>query len=534
MRFLSLLLMCFWSFASTAQTGSDIYRLFPVLECPAIGDEFEKMLSKLESIKVSIKENANCENIALQVKSLEDLVVNDREEVVAIIRRKQAEGQTPVAEGQPSQQVPGQGQGPSLNDQEAETIRAYAENVTKKVAALNDLFLRNNQCFQDDNADQQLTTLAGFVSEASQLVGSLSGPWGVPIALAGNVVAGFMTGLDQVLKSRAGFDYSKKEQWSSYVQNLCTYHSYRDQIDHLLNPQARISELNELKTDLDQQITLMTKSCAECRSIEEVFKSRTDLSSDLMKVMVNPQVVSADHRLAKPFGTYTLHSLGLRDWVVREIDRIQEESQSYWSDVAGRHILYRAKEEIEAFLLHREAPRFLDHQNFASERDHSAFIRFLAGDGRSLYEQLEDANGQVIQLKFGRRDLWNPLNIFRALVINPLNFAPLPEESDDLKYSWAHFRDQSLMKFGAAQTTTQVVQSFCSFFKHSGHYSPAIRNQCTSEVLKRLTFEQSQLAGELTTAKINSGLRPMSLPELERIPYSQNKLEALRKAVSSW
>src|SRR4051812_44620193 len=106
-----------------AQSSNDVYRLFRVLECPAVGDEYEKMVSRLDSIKASIREGANCANVSLQVKSLEDLVATDRSAVMAIV------------DGSKDQ---------ALTDDQAKQVRDYAENVTKKVAALSDLFLHNN------------------------------------------------------------------------------------------------------------------------------------------------------------------------------------------------------------------------------------------------------------------------------------------------------------------------------------------------------------------------------------------------------
>ncbi|NJM10495.1 MAG: hypothetical protein HC883_06530, partial [Bdellovibrionaceae bacterium] len=435
--------------------------LFPVLECPAVGDEFDENDSKLDSIKAAIKQDANCKNVELQVKSLEDLVVKDREEVMAIVS---------------------QGQTESLNAEQAAKVRQYAENVTKKVSALNELFTRSNQCFKEDEADKQISTLAGFVSEASGLVGSMTGPWGAPIAMAGNVVAGFLTGLDQILKTRTRYDFSKRDQWTSYVQNLCTYHSFRDQIDHLLNPQAKISQLKELKFKLDLQIRMMTSSCEECQSIERVFNAQTNTPSSELKVMLNAEVGAADRRFSKPYGTYTLQSLGLRDWVTKEMSRIEKEARSYWSDISGRHLLYRAKEEIEQFLLQREAPRFLAHQVAQSRTDYSNFEHFLWGEGRTLYYKLETINPNIIQRKVKYVDWSKPLDMMRALVIGSLDFSLLPktDEGEDVKYSWTHFRDQSLMRLRVAQTSTQLVQSFCSFFKHSGNYSAGIRGQCNT------------------------------------------------------
>jgi len=506
--FIFLISMTAWS-----APNDDIYRLFPVLECPKVGEEFEQMISKLESVKSAIRKDANCRNVELQVKSLEDLVIKDRQEVMDIVGKSETE---------------------SLSEDQARKVRSYAENVTKKVAALNDLFMRTNQCFAEDQADKQLSTLAGFVSEASGLVGSLTGPWGAPIAMAGNVVAGFLTGLDQVLKSRAGYDFSKREQWTGYVQNLCTYHSYRDQIDHLLNPQVKISQLKELKLKLELQISTLTQNCEECQSIENVFNAQVNRPSGEIQMMLSSEVQKADEHFRKPYGTYTLQSLGLREWTIKEIARVEKEAQTYWSDVSGRNLLYRAKEDIEKFLLEREAPRFLSFQTTQSRTDFNNFRMFLSEDGRTLYMRMESQFPNLIQNKVKYFGWSDPLEMFRAMIISPLDFTSLPrtEAAEDLKFSWDFFREQSLVRLRTAQTSTAVMQSFCSFFKHSGRYSPAIRAQCGSSMLRELVKTQSDLEAELNSAHvIPEAPAPLVInPEMD-INYSMNKVESLIRAL---
>jgi hypothetical protein len=516
MRFLFLsVLLVFSSASAWGQSATDIYHLFPVLECPKVGEEFEKMIAKLESVKSSIRNGANCKNVEKQVESLEKLVVTDRQEVMDMLSNQS---------------------GDTLTSDQAKKVRTYAENVTKKVAALNDLFMRANQCFDRDNADKQLSTLSGFVSEASGLVGSLAGPWGAPIAMAGNVIAGFLTGLDQVLKSRAGYEFSKPEQWAGYVQNLCTYHSFRDQIDHLLNPQAKIAQMKDLKLKLDLQIRILTSTCGECRSIESLFgNTGTNLPPDTMTQM-NADVRSADNRFNLPYGSYTLQSLGLREWTVKEISRIEKEAQTYWGEVSGRSLLYRAKEDLEKFLLEKEAPRFLAFQAAQARNDYTNFNIFLSQEGRTVYSRLEGLNTAILPRKIQYVGWTDPLEFFRSLVTNPPNFAALPssDATEDARFSWDYFRSQSLLRLRTAQTSAAVAQSFCSFFQNSGRYSPTIRGQCISPTLRNLITEQNQIDSELAAAKvIPETPRPALLnPEFSNsVPYSMNRVESMIRAI---
>lgn len=533
---LLLTLLAIFSISAVAQNSNEIYRLFPVLECPAIGDEYEKMIARIDSIKAAIKEDANCENVTMQVKSLEDLVVKDRQAVLDIIN-----GEAPVVEkkdGKPSSENQLLGQEGTLTADQARQVREYAENVTKKVAAITDLFTRSNQCFKEDHDKDQLLSLSGFVSEASQMVGSMAGPWGAPIAIAGNVIAGFMAGLDGIFKSRAGFKFEEREQWMSYVQNLCTYHSYREQIDHLLNPKAQISQLKSLAVTLNKQIQTMAATCSECRDIATIYSQNRELDPEKLRALVWIKIMTADAGFMKPYGSYTLQSLGLRDWVNKEINRIEREAKSYWGDVSGRHVLYSAKAVIEKFLIQQEAPRFLKYQMSKSIEDFGQFEYFAQDQGGQLYEEIERLSPQAIPQKVNPRNWDDPILYFRPLVLQEVKFDLLPktEQAKDTFYSWVNYRDQSLLMLRTAQNSAQVMQAFCSFFENAGQYSPAIRLQCANENFRELILSENKIEKEIVASPaLINGDQPMLInPDLEgTVVYSRNKYESLSKLVES-
>jgi hypothetical protein len=478
-----------WAIHAQAQQQSQ--PLFPVLACPAIGEEYDQMLSKLDAIKTAVKADANCKDVNLQVKDLESLVTTDREAVMKI--------------------VDGAGDQP-LTDDQSKTVRDYAENVTKKVAALNDLFTRSNYCFRGDQPQDQISTLAGFVGEASQMVGSLSGPWGAPIALAGNVVAGFLTGLDAIYKSRAGIDFSNRDHWKSYVNSLCTYTSYRDQISHLLDPKARLAQLQTLKTRLDTQIGVMSRDCDECRTMMVNYEANRASGPDALNKMFHSDVTSANSHHAKPYGSYMLQSLGLRDWVVSEVAREQHEANSYWADATGRHLLFQAKEDLEQFLITRSGPSFLQFGITQARNDYQDFLSFIDQEGRPLYASVNTANPEAFSHSGGGFfGLSAPLDLFRALVLQPIDWSKLQpgDATEDLQFQWEHFQEQGIDRFRNAQASTQVVQTFCSFFKHAGFYSSGVRGECTLPYFTSLVDIQNKFATELDGAGVSGAAAPL-------------------------
>ncbi len=419
--------------------------------CPAIGEEFSSLIAKLDDIKASVREGANCSNVALKVRDLEDLLVSDREKIKQIIDA---------------------GRTAPLTAEQTDTVRNYAEQVTVKVAALYDLFTGNNECFKDDNKESRMASLAGFVGEASRLIGTLSGPWGTPIAMAGHVAAGFITGMDKVLKSRAGYDFSKPASWTNYVQNLCTFHSYREQIDHLLDPQTRIAQLKGIKSTLELNIQKMSTTCGDCELVE-------------------------------PMATYMAYNLGIRNWVNKELLRVEKESSSFWADVSGRHLLSQARNDLQQFLVDREGPRFIGYQTgiTASYLKHMHFQS--SGEGRDLYNQIYRANPQAVTANLSYY-FSGFMEFFRALVVQPILWEKLADnaETEDLKYLWQSYRDRNLSRFRSTEASMQVAQGFCQFFRQAGLYTPQIRGACTAPQARSTAAALAGLADELTVAKV--------------------------------
>jgi hypothetical protein len=485
----------------------------PVLSCPRVGSEYEEMVAKLAAIETSIRKDANCAAVLRNVRSLEDLVGKDRDQVLAIVEAANGE---------------------SLNAEQSKTVRDYAENLTKKVASLNDLFTRSNQCFEGDGADRQLSLLAGFVGEASNLLATVSGPWGTPIAIAGNVVAGFMTGLDQVLKSRVGYDFSKRDQWKGYVQNLCTYHSYRSQIEHLLDPGAKITQMRTLKVKLDNQLGSMRKDCPQCEELILSYEKAKETGDSIAIAQVlQPQMAIVNSVSPKPYGNYIVQTLGLREWVLTEIERIQRESRGYWADASGRYVLYQAKNSIEQFLIQREAPRFMRFSLGQARGRATEFADFILDEGRPVYVAIDRLDKRLLNGRLTSLNWAPPMDMFKALVLQPIEWNLVQENpgAEDVQFSWLHFRDQGLDRLRNAQTSTQLTQTFCTFFKVSGLYAAELRAVCKSPNLADLVNTQAALADEMAKANVGPVLTAPFAAEAEE--FSNSRLDALIKEIDS-
>ena len=506
--------------AQADSPSDDPTQLYQVAQCPAIGEDYERMVAKLDTIKAAIKDTGNCKHVTLAVDTLQKLLDEDRQKAIDIVDKSSEAG---------------------LSKEDSEFIKKYAEGLTKKVASLSDLFLHSNQCFAEDAPDP-LSSLSGIVGEASSLIGSVAGPWGAPIALAGNIIAGFLSGLNEVMNSRAGYDFSKRDQWMSYVQNLCTYHTYREQVESLLDPVGRLSQLRTLQAKLEAQIEKMAANCPECQSIATEFKNSSNLSTDSLRQLVSPAVESANAKNDKPLGSFMLQSLGLRDWVLGEVERITKESKGDWANASGQYVLTRAKDELDDFLIKREAPEFLYYQTSESRNEYQSLVGFVNSEGRALYAEIERKNPGAFSVPTKARGGWgggvtDPLSYLTSLVLNPIHWELLPAntETEDLNYTWKNFRAESVMGLRRSQTTARVALSFCAFFKHTNQYDRDIRSACSETGFLNLVEQQVKLDAEIAKAGASNpdlDISNLSTYDLnDSREFARSPLDALIKTI---
>lgn len=515
LQILKLAILLFSTVSAMTVTASE--PLFPVLQCPSIGQEYEQLVAKLDALKAAIKSDANCKDVTLKIEEMQSKMSRDRELIVGLVEK---------------------GSNSNLSEAEARAVRDYAEDITKKVATLQDLFMQTNQCFAEDKREDSLKVLGSFVGEAATWVSSLAGPWGTPIAIAGNVIAGFLTGMDQIFRTRAGYDFTDRSQWQSYVTNLCTFYTYQDQIDHLLNPQVRAQKLEKMMEAIDHQIDKVGHSCKECGTIQAEMQNSPVLDeSEWLNRLAGP-IASADNAFGTPLGSLTAQFMGIQNWIRAEILRIEKESQSYWGDVSGRHVLRLANNQLSGFLVDNQAPKFFQAQVQYSRTAYAKFLNFSRSEGYSIYDWI----AQVVYKHKGERLeslRWTrPNEIFTKVLAADLEWNKLPNDEtvDMARYRLKQFREKGLELLDDTRTSVDVLRSFCSFFKYSGQYSRPISQTCTDRNLQNMIAEQDQIVKVLKEMSIyvsgpkNRFLNPEDYPNVK---FSLNRIDALEKKINA-
>src|SRR5690606_12715116 len=121
--------------------------------------------------------------------------------------------------------------------------------------------------------------------------------------------------------SRRGYDFNKVEQRQSYVQSLCTYYNYRQDIENLLFPDQRVAQLKNLDYALKTGLNGMVKNCPECRQISELSGDGSNTGT------INTLAGSADSSYKLPLGSITVKTISSLSWVRGELNRIAEDME---------------------------------------------------------------------------------------------------------------------------------------------------------------------------------------------------------------
>lgn len=493
MNTLLLILLPFLSIAAEVTPSA------PVLQCPAVPEEYSRMLMELTYLKSSIKEVANCAPIEKEVLSLEVLLGEKRKEVEALVSKNKEE---------------------ALTLEEQEIIRTYVEEVTKKVFATVELLGRNSTCFNDDKKNFDFTSLASITLDATTLLKNVGGPWSAPIGLSGQVLAGIFQGIDKLVKSRRGYDFNLLDHRENFVSSLCTYYNYRTDIDQLLYPEKRVAELENLDKNLEGHVDQLARNCPQCGQIVQVNRLLDKLGegNTALFQQMNDLSKSANQEFVRPLGTYTLQALTTQKWLDEEVERVRGSENVFH---IGRDLISEVRSDLDRFLFEKEAPRFIHWQSQKAMNLFREFSDFVKKEGgqKLVYEV-------AAVMKQYPREL---ARLDEGQIIDFLQ-AALPQmrarKENTLAYRIQAFHRKALDLFDRSVIAYNVQATYCNFFKHADVYSQNLAYGCESIAAAgaKRNLERVKMKSR------NYNLNVVVFPEQE---YSVDWAESLDKLIAS-
>jgi hypothetical protein len=426
-----------------------------LVKCPAVPETYAKMITSLSVLKTSIKQDASCEPVQKEVSSLENLLGERRKGVVELIEKNKTE---------------------PLSEKETKEIRNYVEDITSKVFSTAELLKRNNYCFEEDRKRLGLNDLASLTLDATALAKMVAGPWAAPIAIGGQILAGVFSGLHSVMSSQVGYDFQKLEQRQSFVQNLCAYYNYRQDIENNLYPKRRVVQLSQLRQTLDASLLLLEKNCVECKKISEL--SNSVLADQESAKEVNRLAKETNAAYLEPLGTITVQTISSRQWLDQEVERLEDESADEAS--IGRDFVSEMKADIDRFLFERESPKFLDFQTNKAIQLYSQFSNYV------LYESMEIARSAAPHVTIPYDAYYVADEAAAIKLVNSLVQPLAVKGQANLLHRIADYERQATDLLERATLAVEVQNSYCNFFRRAGLYNSKLQYSCEGRKSQQL------------------------------------------------
>lgn len=488
------------------------YSSAPILKCPAVSEGQASLLSSLRDLKAAIKAETNCDSVNKEVGSLESIVNTERKKVVELIKKARTE---------------------ELTDEDLEVIREYSSNVSQKVFGTIQMLSKDNYCFKEDKKKFDLESLSRLTLDASSLLQSVGVQfWGVPVSVGGQVLSEVFKGLDTLVKSRKGYDFTSAEQRENYVNSLCTYYDYRREIENIVSPGENIERLQQLKIKLNGHLNGILSNCVECQNLVNQHMTAQFSSDTFKNLQINQTTAALNKLYVRPLGTYTVRSLTTQKWIDDEIAKRQSEMTSTNYNV-GHELLSHKMSEFDDFLFTKQAPKFIDWYAQNSSILFSEFKGFVRGE----------ASRFVMVAAYMTENEFQGVNRFKreaelTEIINKedavLDF--LKEASTKLKQlrnnteaiKLAHTLDskykQGMYLYNRAIISYNVMATYCIFLKNSLIYMPKIDSSCHAS--KRVFDNLSKLNFKSLSAQ----QKPIKYDET--VEYSYDFVDSLTKVIT--
>jgi hypothetical protein len=475
---------------SASAVGTD---MVPVLKCPAVPEAYSKMMTSLKVLQTQIKKDTsgNCDPVKQEVKSLESLLTDRRKQVTDLIAKSK---ETPLTEA------------------EQAIVRDYVNDATTKVINTADLLDRSNQCFDEDRQKFGFADLAAITLDATAMAKAVAGPWSAPIALGGQALAGIFQGLEKVVKNKRGYDFSKIEQRESFVQSLCSYYNYRQDMNALMFPSRRASELRRLENEIRRNLLDMTSNCPECQSIVDSVERQDSIEA-------NRVANDADRNYVRPLGSYTVQSMSAIAWVRRESQRIREETGDEFG--IGRDLLSEKVADLDKFFYEKSLPDFLYAQANKSSDLFWGFSRYVNSEGRAII----NSAGSYVDISNVKTWGVNEAQLLESVTL--LREPLASKDASSIVYRIDDYERKALDYLDRTALALQVQESYCRFVQKAGYYNRNVQVYCEGSQatsvrknLARLETPKSEMApqapgisGDAIRQELNSIIRPQGTTE---------------------
>lgn len=245
--------------------------------CPSITSEANSIINSIQGLKNQLKSYPECQPINEKLSVVSSIMTGDE---WTTIKKVLTEG----------------------SNFEGDDVTKVAELTERASFALNDVIgqlTNNRKCVDEKNQSSFMAKLSGVVKEVSTIIGTVAGPYGMPVALGGTLVTSAITGIDKFYKSQHPYKFSNPDDELLFMNQFCSYAEIQKDINDYLNLDVRVEELESLENYLKIKQSDLENNCPECKAEVLAFKVKEKSELILKRITEDANIVDSDKDLDK-------------------------------------------------------------------------------------------------------------------------------------------------------------------------------------------------------------------------------------------
>jgi len=376
-------------------------------QCPSSPEDHSAALNGLLELQSKLREVAcGNEKLTTSLDQIAKLAGDDRKKFLAII---------------------GSNENQRLSPADADFVRNYSTTVTETVGGFMSLlqptgdrqgffgFGGKDICqLSEPTRAEMVAKTSVLVSEVTSLVSKVAGPYGVPIAIGGQVLSGFLQGMSNFFTKSQVINFSKLENRLLYSESLCIFNGLDAEARQLLAPREHLRGLRAAESFAVAKLEEFQESCEECATLIQEYvppSADQDFTDVLPQIAVSPaleklrglQETVKDSSLVE-----TQENLDALIWISREVERYEALEQAPSGGIATgelqslkikmREFFQRAGGSFLTWFIRDEFPR-----NVKQLERSLRTLRVRAADG----SRLPTLNDETLMDHIGTKSLWN-------------------------------------------------------------------------------------------------------------------------------
>ncbi|OUR94176.1 hypothetical protein A9Q84_17900 [Halobacteriovorax marinus] len=257
------------------------------MSCPTPHSKYQDLLTKLKSVEEEIKNSggSHCQSIAEKMSEVRSVYENGRE-VFTIL-------ETSISPVEGTRE---------LSNENIEAVKNYGSEAISVVGDLISKMKAEDKCLSEDQQDNTLIAVSNVIQEVTSVAAKYTGPYGVPLSLGGNLIAGILRGIDSFKKASwfsNGYKFTSENDRLLFTKNLCIYHDIKSEVSNYINPLDRMVQLTALKVALKMKEYKTVRFYPEGKTLQGLYKNR---EAHLTIVKENlAKITTAKLKIENPF-----------------------------------------------------------------------------------------------------------------------------------------------------------------------------------------------------------------------------------------